>query len=856
MARERCVVKFLQALTLGALCASVPARAWVKTGGPLGGLGYDVRIHPADKAVMFFSDNNSGVNKSADGGATWSETNSGIDIRAGATADAVPIFSLTVDPNDPNRLWAGTQGEGANFGVYLSTDGGANWTKKVTGIALGADIGLVFRGFTVQAGDSNVVYAMAEVPTTTQGKEFNRTKGRIYKTVDGGANWTLVWSGDSLARYLIVHPTSANTLYASTGIFDREAFNFDCTTGNGGGVGVLKSTDGGAAWSQINTGLTDLYVGSLRMHPTDPQAMFAATGNNACSWSGASVVSGLFKTTDGGATWSKVVANDIMTAVAFAPSDPNVIYAGSASAFYRSSNGGASFTSYGKPQGSWGPAGIRAGVPIDITVDPNDANTLYANNYGGGVFRSTDGAQTWAAWSKGASGADIRDLDVGDAGGARVYAIGRSGPFVSIDGGATWVGIANGDAAGTPEWYAIKQKPDDTDVVLLADEHQGMIFRSTDGGANFITVLTHPQAEASSLNTRQGFKALVFAPSSTQVVYAGLAKDRSTLATSAPVGTVIYKSSDAGASWTAMASAVDGKNVNALAVARTDPNLVYAVTGGASTTGGAYKTTDGGANWSLLAALGTRDLRAVAVDPSDSQTLYVGEENGGVWKSGDGGTTWAGPLNTGFSSGNPSIRGIVVDPTNRQIVYAADWTSGVYRSTDGGATWAPYADASMTGLSMRAVKDIAISSDGAVVYAATQGGGVFREGAPTVVSTGGTTTSGSTAAGGGGGGGCFIATAAYGSYLAPDVKVLRDFRDRHLLTNSPGRSFTRLYYRYAPPIADYISAHPALRAFARAALTPVVYSVKYPHWSATMILVSLVVFAARLRGRVRGAHAK
>ncbi len=76
--------------------------------------------------------------------------------------------------------------------------------------------------------------------------------------------------------------------------------------------------------------------------------------------------------------------------------------------------------------------------------------------------------------------------------------------------------------------------------------------------------------------------------------------------------------------------------------------------------------------------------------------------------------------------------------------------------------------------------------------------------------------------GDGGGGGCFIATAAYGSLMAPHVKILRDFRDRFLLHNSVGKGFTHLYYTYSPPMADFIAKHDNLRSVVRVSLLPIV----------------------------------
>jgi hypothetical protein len=109
--------------------------------------------------------------------------------------------------------------------------------------------------------------------------------------------------------------------------------------------------------------------------------------------------------------------------------------------------------------------------------------------------------------------------------------------------------------------------------------------------------------------------------------------------------------------------------------------------------------------------------------------------------------------------------------------------------------------------------------------------------------------------GNGGGGGCFIATAAYGSYLDPHVYVLRNFRDRYLLTSSLGQAFVNSYYRYSPPVADFIRKHETLKTAVRWTLTPVVCWVEYPYTGASILLIipAGIILALRRR-KVKRYH--
>jgi photosystem II stability/assembly factor-like uncharacterized protein len=696
---------------------------WVKSGGPIGGLGYDIRYGARvdgalDPNVMYVTDNYSGVNKSVDGGNTWFTSNTGIAKRSGTSGDAVPVFSLNVDPNNGNNIWIGLKDA---IGVYKSNNAGASWVEATPA---GAEQNFAFRGFTVQKGDSNIVYAAGEIPSGITGKEFNKVHGRVYRTANGGASWKTVWEGDNLARYVIINPNNPNLLYISTGIFDREAFNSNCLgmpPVQPGGVGVIRawSQNGGVDWTteQINNGLTDLYVGSLVMHPTNPFILLAGAGNNSCSFlPGGVSTGGVFLTEDGGNTWMKTLGNDEIISVEFSPSNPNIAYAGSKFRFYRSEDGGHTWKTVAGEGFFWGPPGVIAGFPIDILVDPTHPYTLFANNYGGGNVKSTDGGVTWSLASKGYTGALMFDLAVQPTHPGVVYSTARSGIFRSFNGGSTWSGL-NIIPMYFVETYSVVLKPDNPQIVIAASELEGKILRSTDGGSTWANVFTLPGVTPGDPTTPIGFKRMVFAPSSKDLIYAGTCVGINWLP-STSVARGIWRSLDGGLTWE---EANDDNTrhlcIHDIAIDPRYPGMIYA----ASYTSGLLKTYNGGISWSML-PLPSYDVRTVAIRPDYPDIVYAGTQGKGVYTSIDGGDTWS-QSPTGMNA-NEIIWSIVFNPAWPSEVWAGSQNSGVYR-------WDPIESIWMlvnNGLEMRAITHLEFSKDGSVLYANTWGGGVYRLG--------------------------------------------------------------------------------------------------------------------------------
>jgi photosystem II stability/assembly factor-like uncharacterized protein len=450
-------------------------------------------------------------------------------------------------------------------------------------------------------------------------------------------------------------------------------------------AGVFKSADGGTTWSY--SGLMGSHVSTIAIVSQSPATVFAAAPGN------------IFKSLDAGSTWNQVPGtppNLILDAI-----DPPGTLFGRIPrvGLFKSSDGGTTWqpTGVGLPNASLGP----------LEIDPSNANTLYITGQGSffiSVFKSTNGGASWSQIDTGMSVALI-GLTIDPLNSRTLYIATQMGFLKSTDGGRFWNPINNGLTECFCSRAPLVIDPQNT-ATLYAIRFDGIIFKSTNGGGSWtllnqyvpVNSLTIDPRDSNTLYAATSWGA--FKSTDGGVNWVGINSDlRATPIVSAVIDpqspetlyaasarfTGVLKSNNKGKNWAVSSSEIahPGTGVVTLAIDSKTPSILYAGTAGGDCElpGGVFKSVDAGLTWTDTGLVSCP--AALVIDPKNPNTIYAATDSG-VMKSIDGGGSWT-PINAGL--GTKSVTALAIDSQSPQILYAAAGT--LFKSTDGGMSWNP-----------------------------------------------------------------------------------------------------------------------------------------------------------------------
>ncbi|BCS54462.1 hypothetical protein GSVR_27700 [Geobacter sp. SVR] len=381
---------------------------------------------------------NAGVYKSTNGGVSWSTINIGLtDLQ---------VNCLAIDPANPQTIYAGTFG-----GAFKSTNGGSSWSALKSGLPV-TDVSSI----AIDPANSQAIYA----GTSAAG---------AFKSVDGGGSWSFVNAGLTTPSIysVVLDPGNSQNIYA--GSYD----------------GVFRSADRGEHWEAANIGLTDIDFTSLAIDPVNSTTMFLGTEYH-----------GVFKSVDGGNSWSPAHAglriNDVFWALAINPNYPLALYVGTEVGVFKSTNGG----------GSWGAVPV-GGTVSSLLITPTIPETVYVGIFDApspvtsGIYRSTDGGASWLPVNDGLLYRGSPDYQVYDIAYAlaadpnnvqTIYAgTANDGVFKSTNGGNSWSAANNGLTGNALHVYSLAINRANSQIIY-AGTSSG-VSKSTDGGSSWTEIL-------------------------------------------------------------------------------------------------------------------------------------------------------------------------------------------------------------------------------------------------------------------------------------------------------------------------------------------------------------------------------
>jgi photosystem II stability/assembly factor-like uncharacterized protein len=625
---------FLATVLLGAAAMLHGGVIWSPAGPPGGDLEF-VASAASRPETVYVSSIGGGVLASDDAGGTWRFANSGLS--------SLQIECLAVSPSDPRIVYAG-----AIAGGFVSTDAGASW------LPLGG-------GFPPSEIDT-----IAIDPAKPSNVYAAGIGGALVRSHDAGATWTSIATTSTAAaqpRLLAVDPSNPSNLYLAT------------LAG-----GVFRSSDAGDSWTASTVGLTDTQgnvfaVAALAVDPASPAHLLAGTSE------GIGTNSGVFASTDSGATWT--ASND---GAGTAPVS-GILFGADGSASMAQQIGGVFTRAPGAT--AWS---LELGTPQYINAlafGPGTPAALYAafgNSPGGGLGFVVNGATVLRA----VPALAVPALAADPATAGRVLAATSLGAYEYAAGtpGNSWTALALDNGFSVTPLAPASILFDTRTSGLVYYGTAGQVEVSIDGGRT----IAYTGLVGDIFKPPLPVRSLVAQPGTTRGVYAG-----TTLG--------LFVSAD-GVIWTAGSADLAARQILTFTY---DP---ASTTLWAGTDNGAYRSTDAGAHWTRSGIALVGSTYAVLVPGAAPGRIFAGGD-AGLFTSTDGGTTWT-PV------GGVAVPVRALDEDAASGVLTAGTLQGIFVSADGGATWS----AENGGLGNTQV--LSLVSFGGALFAGTDGGSVFE----------------------------------------------------------------------------------------------------------------------------------
>ncbi|MEK6302476.1 MAG: hypothetical protein AABO41_17330 [Acidobacteriota bacterium] len=562
----------------------------------------------------------SGVLKSTDEGRSWSRVSNSSLPSPGT------ISKIEVDPENANRVYVAQYSKlsGAKVtssGLYVSTDGGVNWTRLFAGAP---------RDVAIDPADSRKLYLGLSRIDAAADPAFG-----LYRSTDRGSTWSVVFTAQfdlNMRRDIRValSPANPQILYAYYGGWNGGSFS----------ARLRVSTDGGASFADRDTSQFDTaqfgYNTYIVASPADANVVYLGSRD-------------VFKSTDAGFTWANLTLNFPFAdqpdnfapglsrshpdqhGFAFVPGNPQQFYIGNDGGVSKSNDGGASFQSL---NGS-----MTLTQFVGLTLHPTDRNLTYGGTQDNGSQRRSFGTERWHEILTGDGGRVV--LNPSDPGTVFVTYI--RGNIFRFFANGDWFDnqIAWNDSFGEPfTGPRIAFYPPFTGNGVDPTLYFGSwrLFLSTNlGNTWFAPAGDLDLTKGATASGRDVLSSIAVARSNTNVIYTGSAQGRAMLST------------DGGTTWSDVTHGLPDRSITSIAIDVADAGSAYLATSGFNT-GHIFKTTNSGETWAdISSGLPDIPVNALLIDPVVPDTVYAGTDIG-VFRSTNAGSSWRS-----FDSGMPPV---------------------------------------------------------------------------------------------------------------------------------------------------------------------------------------------------------